>query len=213
MEIDSETELTRPEAGPHSCQTALGIHDPAKPSCPKDLGSPEYASPSKCYEESDDSGLIDPFVTHHVAMRNHPYETESPLTIDQAEAAKFYAPNPIAKRLIEETLKLKAKPWGGPQPITDMIVEVPGGQQFKVTVLIDSGCTTPIMSTTFIKQNDLPYIRRSSPLVIEDLAGDAIKGAGELYTPPFLLQHKRYWTAELFESCVCEKGIDVVLPW
>jgi len=48
---------------------------------------------------------------------------------------------------------------------------------------------------------------------IENFTGEAVKGAGQYYTRPMLLQHRRHYSIEKFEVSPMDLGIDIFLPF
>jgi len=48
---------------------------------------------------------------------------------------------------------------------------------------------------------------------MESYMGEAVKGAGEYYTPPMKLQHRRHLSKEAFAVTPMEKTVDIFLPF
>jgi hypothetical protein len=51
-------------------------------------------------------------------------------------------------------------------------------------VMLDTGCTGPILSEDFVKKKKIPIERRNSPIQMIDAQGDLMMGAGEYFTTP-----------------------------
>jgi transposase InsO family protein len=82
-----------------------------------------------------------------------------------------------------------------------------------IYVLLDTGCTTPLISNTFVDKTNVPCLRHEHGVVIRNFSGDIVQGAGNRYTKPMLLQHRKHYTREIFEVAPLEPGVDVFLPF
>jgi len=51
------------------------------------------------------------------------------------------------------------------------------------------------------------------PHSIENYTGESVKGAGQFYMEPTLLQHRNHYSREKFEISPMEPGIDAFLPF
>jgi hypothetical protein len=89
------------------------------------------------------------------------------------------------------------------------------GTQSKCTIhaLLDTGCSTPLISKKLVKEKTLPVIQRKNPVALYNFTGELVTGAGDQYTQPMLLQHRRHYTQETFEVTPLEPGVDVFLPF
>jgi len=48
---------------------------------------------------------------------------------------------------------------------------------------------------------------------IENFTGETVKGAGQYYTKPMLLQHRKHYSMEKFKVLPMDPGIDIFLPF
>jgi hypothetical protein len=56
-------------------------------------------------------------------------------------------------------------------------------------------------------------IKRDTPLQILNFSNEVVIGAGEFFTVPFILQHKKHFAAESFEVAPLDSDCDVILPY
>jgi len=94
-----------------------------------------------------------------------------------------------------------------------MVIRWHPEHRHQVQVLLDSGCTTPLISTPLAERLKIPCLRRKEQVELRDFTGELVKGAGQLYTRPLLLQHRHHYTKEVFEVTTLEPGVDVFLPF
>ena len=52
----------------------------------------------------------------------------------------------------------------------------------KATLLLDSGATGPVLSSRWVKETQMPCVRREVALPISDASGNHIPGSGLHYT-------------------------------
>jgi hypothetical protein len=78
--------------------------------------------------------------------------------------------------------------------------------------MFNTGAAIPIITSTFIKQDNLPTINWDIPLRINGADGCAMTGAGEAFTHCLILQYKWYFTRETFDVMPLERAIDIILP-
>jgi transposase InsO family protein len=105
-------------------------------------------------------------------------------------------------------------PIVGNRPILEFLISVNGVDNFlKARVLPDSGSNTFIMSDRFSLRSAVPKVQRDAPVPVSDFAGNIVKGIGEAFTVPILLQHGDHCTKESFEIGPLDDEIDLVLPW
>jgi hypothetical protein len=82
-----------------------------------------------------------------------------------------------------------------------------------VHVLLDTGCSVPLISNTLADEKDIPTIDHASSIDIRNFSGEIVKGAGERYTLPLTLQYRKHYTQEVFEVAPLEPGVDIFLPF
>jgi hypothetical protein len=103
-------------------------------------------------------------------------------------------------------------PKHGPRPVIVMVLKWSKGKQRKVRVLLDTGSTAALLSKDLARDLRMPTIKRHKPLEIRNFNNEVVKGAGEYYTVPYQLQHKKHFTSEAFEIAPMESDCDVILP-
>ena len=113
-------------------------------------------------------------------------------------------------------------PKSGKVPIIDMVlrwvtqprVGNTGNSQkeYKVRILLDTGSTVPLLDRSWAETLQAPLIRRPIPKPIENFAGQEVPGAGEYYTAPLELQHRKHLTSEAFEVAPLGSEFDAILP-
>jgi len=64
-----------------------------------------------------------------------------------------------------------------------------GLTQHAVQVLLNTGCSVPLISTRITEQLNIPRIRRSKAAPLLNCLGKEVEGAGMENTEPLLLQH------------------------
>ena len=82
-----------------------------------------------------------------------------------------------------------------------------------VTVLLDSGCTTPIISAKLVAKLGMRCYRHEKPLQIRSFDGTIVQGAGQDFTPPLNLQHRAHYTKEVFQVATLDLSSDILLPF
>ncbi|MDX6284447.1 MAG: hypothetical protein QOH03_5518, partial [Kribbellaceae bacterium] len=88
-----------------------------------------------------------------------------------------------------------------------------GGHRLTVSVLLDTGCTTPLLSQACADRFRIPRTLRKEKVRLRNFAGEPVDGAGEAYSAPLLLRHKQHYTREVFEIAPLEPGVDLFLPF
>jgi len=68
------------------------------------------------------------------------------------------------------------KPQGGPRPVLMMILEK-GGKDNRVKVLLDTGCSIPLINQKTVEKLGLPLQRHNMAVPIENYTGQLVKGA------------------------------------
>jgi hypothetical protein len=86
-------------------------------------------------------------------------------------------------------------------------------KQQHVRVLLDTGCFVPLICQELAGRLQLPLLKHEQPFAIENYTGQTVTGAGQYYTRPMLLQHRRHHTRESFEVSPMEKEVDIFLPF
>jgi len=107
--------------------------------------------------------------------------------------------------------RLTRRPRTGTRPMVTMLL----GNETKtpVTVLLDSGCTTPIISATLVAKLCMRCYRHDKPLQIRAFDGTIVQGAGQDFTPPLNLQHRAHYTKEVFQVATLDLSSDILLPF
>ena len=111
--------------------------------------------------------------------------------------------------------KTSNEPYYGNRPIVPMILEweEDGSHCLTVNVLLDTGCTTPLLSQARADLFRIPRVHREEKVGLCNFAGELVKGVGEAYLVPLLLRHKQHYTKEVFEIAPLEPGVDLFLPF
>jgi hypothetical protein len=104
-------------------------------------------------------------------------------------------------------------PLCGTRPIVEMMLHRNGKNQCRVRVLLDTGCSTPLISNTLTDKQNIPCLKHEPCIDIRNFSGDTVAGAGERYTEPLLLQHRKHHPQEVFEVAPLEPSVDVFLPF
>jgi len=109
--------------------------------------------------------------------------------------------------------KLKREePTSGIRPIIHMIL-YQGQDRHPVTVLLDTGCSVPLINERTAERLRLQPIRHREQRTIENFTGQTVKGAGEYYTNPLVLQHRKHFSREIMEVSPMDKEINIFLPF
>ena len=105
-------------------------------------------------------------------------------------------------------------PRAGSVPVVEMLIHWGANdeQSEVIRVLLDSGSTIPLLSLTWVKPLTMPIAHRKHPKRVEDFAGNAVQGAGEYYTFPLFLQHRRHFTRQTFEVASMTEDYDTIPP-
>jgi hypothetical protein len=82
-----------------------------------------------------------------------------------------------------------------------------------VRVLLDTGSTAALLDKNFVLKHKIPTIKRDTPLQIRNFSNEVVPRAGELFTVPFMLQHKKHFAAELFEVAPLDSDCHIILPY
>ena len=104
------------------------------------------------------------------------------------------------------------KPKGGPRPVIRLVLTV-GTQDHRVRILLDTGCSIPLLNRKTVGKLGVELQKHDQPLPIENFTGQTVEGAGQYYTQPLLLRHRRHVIRERFAVSPMEEGIDIFLPF
>ena len=88
-----------------------------------------------------------------------------------------------------------------------------GNKERRVRVLLDTGCSVPLVSQRFAHKENLPRRRRSEPTPLRNCSGEEVRGSGEEVTESLTLQHRRSFSREIFEITPLEPEVDLFLPY
>jgi hypothetical protein len=85
--------------------------------------------------------------------------------------------------------------------------------QYRVRVLLDTGCTTPLISKNLLEKKNIPCRLHEHGIAIRNFTGELVPGAGQKYTEPMLLRHRNHYTQETFEVAPLTPEVDIFLPF
>jgi len=108
--------------------------------------------------------------------------------------------------------KAKKEPRCGKRPIIRMILHW-GNQKKLVKVLLDTGCSVPLVSQWLAREEDLPWSKREEPAPLRSCSGDVIPGSREEVTEELTLQHRQHFTQKIFDVTPMESEVDIFLPF
>lgn len=94
------------------------------------------------------------------------------------------------------------------RPVISMIL-----QGKKVKALLDTGCSVALINQRTVGELGITKKAHQRVRPIENFTGEIVQGAGQYYTEPLLLQHRRHFSKEKFEIAPMEEEIDVFLPF
>jgi hypothetical protein len=83
----------------------------------------------------------------------------------------------------------------------------------QVRALLDTGCSVPLINQELAGRLQLPLLKHEKAFTIENYTGEALQGAGQFYTRPMLLQHRKHFSRETFEVSPIEREVDIFLPF
>ena len=86
-------------------------------------------------------------------------------------------------------------------------------RSYPVKVLLDTGCSINLINQQTAMKLGLEKQKHNEARVIENFTGEKVIGAGQFYTNPMRLQHRKHFTKETFEISPMEEGIDIFLPF
>jgi len=108
--------------------------------------------------------------------------------------------------------KKPRKPASGTHPIIDMVL-YQGEKGHRIKVLLDTGCSIALINKKMTEKLGLKWRKHKQAHSIESFTEESVKGAGQYYTEPLLLQHRKYYSMEKFEISPMDTEIDVFLPF
>lgn len=104
-------------------------------------------------------------------------------------------------------------PKYGKRPIITMNIYWKNEPKRPLRVLLDSGCSTPVLSSSWATKYNVPSYKRDIPIAIENFAGQIVPEAGRKYTYPLCLQYQEHFTKESFEIAPMDDECEIMLPW
>ena len=94
-----------------------------------------------------------------------------------------------------------------------MVIRQNQGKKHQVRVLLDTGCSIALLNERTAEKLGLEKQRHQRIRPVMDFTGAKVKGAGQYYTAPTLLQHRGHYTQETFEIAPMDPEVDVFLPF
>jgi len=113
---------------------------------------------------------------------------------------------------IETPPKRKKTPHSGTRPVINMILHH-NDRRHQIKALLDTGCSIALINQQTVNQWELGTKKHARERHIENYTGERVSGAGQFYTAPLLLQHRKHYSEESFEVSPMEQGIDIFLPY
>jgi len=123
----------------------------------------------------------------------------------------------VSKRKSEEpsagTPPKKEKPTSGTRPVITMKLYDKQNIGHQIKALLDTGCSINLISQRTIDRLEIPRKEHEEKRMIESFTGTIGPGAGQYYTDPLRLQHRKHFSREVFEISPMEEGVDIFLPF
>ena len=88
-----------------------------------------------------------------------------------------------------------------------------GTQKRPIKVLLDTGCSIALINQKTVDKWGIQKKEHRKARTIESFTGATVSGAGQYYTKPLRLQHRKHFSREVFEISPMEEEIDVFLPF
>ena len=88
-----------------------------------------------------------------------------------------------------------------------------GEKAHRVKVLLDTGCSIALINEKTVEKLGLEKKEHRNTRSIASYTGENVPGAGQFYTKPLQIQHRRHYTTESFEISPMDPDIDVFLPF
>src|SRR6266550_2361128 len=122
-----------------------------------------------------------------------------------------------ADELNESSRRIKSKP---PKHGQRLFFEAklhwynPEGDQVgnEVILLLDSGCSGPMLNQTFVQEHAVPWIQRESPITVNTADGRPMESAGVKYTERIVLRIGPHREELAWEISRLEEGVAGYLP-
>jgi len=74
-----------------------------------------------------------------------------------------------------------------------MILHI-GIKKHQIWVLLDTGCSIALLNQQTVEKLGIRKKAHRRPHSIENYTGESVKGAGQFYTEPMLLQHRKHYS-------------------
>ena len=100
----------------------------------------------------------------------------------------------------------------GTRPIITMLLHL-DRKKHQIRVLLDTGCSIALLNSQTVEKLDITKKEYRRAHSIESYTGESVQGAGQFYTEPTLLQHRKHYSKEKFEISPMETDIDAFLPF
>jgi len=104
------------------------------------------------------------------------------------------------------------KPKGGPWPVLTMVLEK-GGKDYRVKVILDTGCWIPLFNQRMVEKLGILLQRHNLAVPIGNFTGQLVEGAGQYNTEPLLLRHQQHVTSESFNVAPMAEITNIFLPF
>ena len=82
----------------------------------------------------------------------------------------------------------------------------------KVKLLLDCGCTGPILNRDFVQRHHMPWVKRDHPITVQTADGKPMEGAGDKHTEDVIQRIGTHQEELTWEISLLEDGIDGYLP-
>ena len=115
----------------------------------------------------------------------------------------------------EKDQRKKARPtvpFCGARPIVEMMLDCGNKDNCQVRVLLDTGCSTTLISNQLVEKLSLSCVEYKQEIAIRNFTGELVPEAGQRYTSAVMLQHRQHYTREVFEVAPLEAEVDIFLP-
>jgi len=88
-----------------------------------------------------------------------------------------------------------------------------GEETHQVRTLLDTGCSVALISTDTVERLRITKKEHKQQRAMETYMGEKVKGAGQYYTAPMLLQHRKHYSVGKFEISPMDSEVDIFLPF
>ena len=82
----------------------------------------------------------------------------------------------------------------------------------KVRLLLDCGCTGPILNRDFVQRHHMPWVKRDRPITVQTADGKPMEDAGDKYSEDVILRIGTHQEELTWKISRLEDGIDGYLP-